>query len=252
MNILIFKLTLIPAVIGLITLASRKWGNKAGGVLGSMPWVAGPILVFFIVEQGREFGIQSIPGILMGIVSLVGFCYTYALLSKNQKWPVTLVLAYLIFFLLAWLLDWLRLSLLPIYGVAIGSILIALRYFPTPIETEKVRVAKRLKYDILFRMVVATMFVVVITGVAEVLGPARSGILTPFPILTSILAIFTHYLQGSKATITILRGIMIGLTGFTTFLFLQAFLLKEFSIPVAFLIALAVNTAINLIAVRLW
>ncbi|MFN8345806.1 MAG: hypothetical protein U0X91_12415 [Spirosomataceae bacterium] len=252
MNILIFKLTIIPAVIGLITLASRKWGNKAGGVLGSMPWVAGPILVFFIVEQGREFGIQSIPGILMGIVSLVVFCYTYALLSKYRKWPSTLLLSYIFFLATALLLDFLHFSLLPIYGLAIGSILIALRYFPVPIETEKARVAKRLKYDILFRMAVATLFVVVITGAAEVLGPAKSGILTPFPILTSILAVFTHYLQGSKATITILRGIMIGLTGFTTFLFLQAFLLKEFSIAVAFLIALAVNAAINLIAVRVW
>jgi hypothetical protein len=253
MNILLFKLTMMPMVIGFITLVSRKWGNKVGGVIGSMPWVAGPILVFFIVEQGRDFGIQAVPGILTGIVSLVSFCYTYAFLSKRWQWRVTVLLSYLSFILTALLLDFLHPPLLLIYGIAIGSIILALRYFPVPNETEKVsHLARRLKYDIPFRMLVATLFVLFITGIAKLLGPAWSGILTPFPIITSILAMFTHYLQGSKAAIIVLRGIMIGLVGFTTFLFLQAYLLQEFSILISFAIAFVVNALINFVAIKVW
>ncbi len=240
-------------VIGFVTLVSRKWGNKVGGVIGSMPWVAGPILVFFIVEQGRDFGIQAVPGILMGIVSLVSFCYTYALLSKRRQWGVSVLLSYLSFILTALLLDFLHPPLLLIYGIAVVTIIVALRYFSVPNETEKVNhLSRRLKYDIPIRMLVATLFVLFITGIAKLLGPAWSGILTPFPIITSILAMFTHYLQGSKAAIIVLRGIMIGLVGFTTFLFLQAYLLQEFSIVVSFAIAFVVNALINLVAIKVW
>lgn len=253
MNILLFKLAMMPMVIGFVTLVSRKWGNKVGGVIGSMPWVAAPILVFFIVEQGREFGIQAVPGILMGIVSLVSFCYMYAFLSKRRQWGVTVLLSYLTFILTALLLDFFRPSLVLIYGIAVSSIILSLRYFPVPNETEKVHhLSRRLKYDIPIRMLVATLFVLFITGIAKLLGPAWSGILTPFPIITSILAMFTHYLQGSKAAIIVLRGIMIGLVGFTTFLFLQAYLLQEFSIAVSFAIAFVVNALINFVAIKVW
>ncbi len=239
-------------VIGMITLVSRKWGNSVGGIIGSMPWVAGPILVFFILEQGTAFGIHAIPGILTGVVSLVGFCYCYALVSKYLNWLPTLLISYTMFVVTALLLDMLHLSLWSIYGVAIFSIVAALRFYPVPaIETTPRQRAKPPKYDIPFRMLVATLFVLAITTLAKALGPTWSGILTPFPIITSILAIFTHYLQGSNATITILRGIMIGLVGFTTFLFLQAFLLQEFSVAMSFFLAFLVNSLINLAAVRL-
>ena len=45
---------------------------------------------------------------------------------------------------------------------------------------------------------------------------------------------------------------MIGLVGFTTFLFLQAYLLQEFSILLSFAIAFVVNALINLVAIKVW
>ncbi|AEI51544.1 hypothetical protein [Runella slithyformis] len=251
MTVLFFKLTMMPVVIGGITLISRKWGNSIGGIIGSMPWVAGPILVFFILEQGTAFGIRAIPGILTGVVSLVGFCFCYALVSKRFGWFPTLLSSYSAFVATALVLDALRLSLWSVYGVAVVSIVTALRRFPLPAaESTPSRRALPPKFDIPFRMLVATLFVLAITTLAKALGPTWSGILTPFPIITSILAIFTHYLQGSNAAITILKGIMLGLVGFTTFLFLQAFFLREFPIAVSFLLAFVINALINLAAVR--
>lgn len=61
----------MPSVIALVTLAIRKWGNRAGGLIGSMPWIAGPILLFFILEQGKAFGINSIQGSMTGVLALI-------------------------------------------------------------------------------------------------------------------------------------------------------------------------------------
>ncbi len=240
----------MPSVIALVTLAIRRWGNRAGGLIGSMPWIAGPILLFFILEQGKAFGIHSIQGSMTGILALISFCFSYSAISRKLTWLPTLLLSYGIYTITALFFNYLQLNLWLSYGVVLGCVLLALRFFPVP--GNMTITPKRLPFDIPIRMLVATLFVLIITGLAAVLGPNWSGILTPFPILTSILAIFTHTLQGSDATILTLRGLLIGLLGFTTFLFLQAYLLPEFSVAISFGIAFLVNAGINLVASRVW
>lgn len=250
MNLLLVKVTLIPAVIAMVTLAIQKWGSKIGGLIGSMPWVAGPILLFFILEQGTAFGIHSIQGSMTGILALISFCVSYSAFSRKLSWLPTLILSYGIYTATAVIMNALQLSLIVRYVLVMSVVLTALRFFPTP--TSQSTNARRLPFDIPIRMGVATLFVLIITGLASILGPNWSGILTPFPILTSVLAIFSHTLQGSNAAITTLRGLVTGLLGFTTFLFLQAFLLPRFSIALSFGLAFVVNALINLIASRVW
>ncbi|GAB3950264.1 hypothetical protein GCM10028805_27950 [Spirosoma harenae] len=250
MTLLFLKLTLIPTIVALVTLAVRKWGGKIGGLIGSMPWVAGAILLFFILEQGKAFGIQSIPGAMTGILALITFCLSYALLCRKLTWLPTLLLSYLLYTVTAVVFDYLRLTLKISYVLVLSYVLLAIWLFPSP--TEQPDKGKRLAYDIPIRMGVATLFVLVITGLANILGPNWSGILTPFPILTSVLAIFSHTLQGSNVVISTLRGLVMGLLGFTTFLFLQAYWLTEFSIAVSFGLALLINILINFIASKIW
>jgi len=249
MNILLIKVTLMPVVMVVVTLASRKWGHKTGGLIASLPWIAGPILLFFILEQGKAFGLQSVPGILTGIVSLVGFCYSYARLASHFSWLPTLLLAYVTYCLIALVLRPVQVGLWTGYGMAMGSILLGLYAWPTP--AQKTVAVRRLPYDLLLRMVTATLFVMGITELAHRIGPTWSGILTPFPVITSILAVFTHYAQGHSATTLLLRGSMLGFLGYTTFLFLQAFLLPELSIGLSFLLALLVNILMSVVVSKL-
>jgi hypothetical protein len=250
MNLFLLKITLIPTVIALVTLAIRKWGNKIGGLIGSMPWTAGPILLFFILEQGKPFGIQSIQGSMTGILALIVFCLSYSAFSRTRTWLPTLLLAYGLYALTILAVNYLQLNVVLSYALVIGFVLLALRFFP--VSVEPVIKSRRIPFEIPIRMGVATLFILLITALARVLGPNWSGILTPFPIMTSVLAIFAHTLQGSQAVIATLRGLVIGLFGFTTFLFLQAFLLPQFSVALSFGIAFVVNTLINLVASRFW
>lgn len=249
MSILLLKVTLMPSVIALVTLAARKWGNQLGGLIGSMPWIAGPILLFFILEQGKDFGIHSIQGSMTGILALIAFCYSYATFSRNFTWFPTLMLSYGLYTVTAVWFNYIQLSIGMSYGLVMALVFLSLWAFPTPLM-QPIK-ARRLPFEIPIRMLVATLFVLAITGLARILGPTWSGILTPFPILTSILAIFSHTLQGSRATIMTLRGLVMGLPGFTTFLFLQAFLLEHCSVAVAFGVGFVLNAIINLTASRI-
>ncbi|GAB3997919.1 hypothetical protein GCM10028807_44210 [Spirosoma daeguense] len=250
MSLFLLKLTFIPSIIALVTLAIRKWGGKIGGLIGSMPWVAGAILLFFILEQGKEFGIHSIQGSMTGILALITFCLSYAILSRKFTWFPTLFISYVLYTITAVIFDYLRLNLEISYVLVLSYVLLTLYVFPLP--TTPPAPSRRLPFDIPIRMGVATLFVLVITGLASVLGPNWSGILTPFPILTSVLAIFSHTLQGSNAVIATLRGMVMGLFGFTTFLFLQAHWLTEFSIVVSFGLALIINAITNVVVSKVW
>ena len=249
MSVLLIKLTLVPVVMAVVTQIGRKWGSSIGGILASMPWIAGPILLFFVLEQGTSFAIRSVPGILTGVVSLVSFSLLYARLSRRLGGLVSLLLAYGGYVLVALPFSIGTLNLYVSYGLALVSIALALRFFPRPVGPSAP--PKRLTYDLPIRMVAATLFVLAITEIAGIAGPLWSGILTPFPVITSILAVFTHYLQGSNTAIVTLRGTVLGLFGFTTFLFLQALLLPRFSVGTSFLLALLVNLAISYATIRL-
>ena len=49
-----------------------RLGHRAGGLVGGLPVVAGPILLIYAVEQGETFAEEAAAGAVLGIVSLVG------------------------------------------------------------------------------------------------------------------------------------------------------------------------------------
>lgn len=237
----------MPLVIGGVTLVSKKWGNLVGGMIASLPWIAGPIVLFFTLEQGVDFTVNSIKGVMIGTIGVLGFCLAYIHSCEKNKWYISLTLAYLAFATTSLILNIFDdlFSLSRWFIITIVLIILTIIIFPK-FEKQKSH-TKILKYDIYLRMIIATLFVVSITYLADILGPTWSGILTPFPIMTAILAAFTHYTQGAYGTSIIMRGMLSGFAGFATFLYLQAQLLPQFSIPVSFSIGLIVNVIINLL-----
>jgi hypothetical protein len=245
-NVLTVKLFLMPLVMATVTLVSRKWGNTIGGLVASLPWIAGPIFYFFCIEQGQVFALKSIKGTMIGTIAIVPFIYGYLYSAKNHKWPLSLCYGYAGFLALAAFLNyalaggsvhmWYVITLI----AALGSIYLYPKNIATTTSIQKI------KYEIPLRMIVITAFVIGITYLAKALGPAWSGILTPFPIITAILAAFTHYTQGWAGIANILKGILNGLVGFASFLYLQVHLLPKYGLPASIAIALAVNIVINI------
>jgi hypothetical protein len=72
------------------------------------------------------------------------------------------------------------------------------------------------------------------------LGPRLSGLLAPSPIITTVLAAFTHAQLGTDATLRLLRGMLTGFFAFALFCWTVALALPDSSIVVAFALAAAV------------
>jgi hypothetical protein len=83
------------------------------------------------------------------------------------------------------------------------------------------------------------LLVLLVTGLAASLGPALTGMLTPFPIALSVVCAFTTALAGHAGVLALLRGIVPGLDGFALFCFLIAVTINDVGGAAAFGIATA-------------
>jgi hypothetical protein len=241
------KLIVMPIVMIIVTLASKKWGNTVGGLIASLPWVAGPILIFISLEQGKEFVVNSLPGVLVGIMGWLVFCSTFVVVGERYKAFWALIAGYIAYFIWGGLMK----EVLDLYGmhtwyiITFLAVLIVLKLFPK-VKNDAKESDKKLKYDLLLRVMMITSFVLALTHFAKLLGPGWSGIMAPFPIMTAVLGVFVHYTQGNYQTRTLFYGLLFGSFGFITFLLLLYHTLPHFSIFLSFLIAMGSNVVINL------
>lgn len=250
MNTILFvKLALMPLLIASVTLCVRRWGAGIGGWVGGFPWVAGPISFFMAWEQGAPFVANTIPSALMGSVGTVLFAYVYAMLSTRWHWIPTVLVSYCVFFVIACLSFFFTPSLLEAGIINALTLTITLYFFPKPSQTAAT--TRQPRYDIPLRMLVATLFVLILTQAADTLGPEWSGILTPFPIMTSTLAVFTHAQQGSAATARILYGLLLAGYGFVAFLLGVHWIVPLLPIGWAYLMLVVGTLTLNGVTLRL-
>jgi hypothetical protein len=99
-------------------------------------------------------------------------------------------------------------------------------------------------------MIVATVFVLLLTSLARNLGPQLTGLLAPFPLYAAILTVFAHRLEGPGAAVQVLRGLLLGLFAFAGFFLVVALTIERMGEAVGFAAALAVTLALQ--AGSLW
>jgi hypothetical protein len=182
---------------------------------------------------------------MAGTVSQAVFCLAYARTAMRARWPLALGAGALAFVISTLALRWLPLLLVPLAVVAVATLVVARRLMPPVSPTPITAVTPLPWWDIPARMVVTTVFVLLLTGIAEHLGARLTGLVTPFPIYAAILVVFTHALEGPARAAGLLRGLLLGLFCFVGFFCVLAALLERAGITPAFAAATAVALAIQ-------
>ncbi|HET8577601.1 MAG TPA: hypothetical protein VFO18_10915 [Methylomirabilota bacterium] len=245
MDSLVLKLVLTPALIGGASLAGRRWGPGVSGWLVGLPLTSAPIAVFLALEQGGGFAATAALGTMAGTISQAAFGVAYAWLALRRGLPAAIAGGILAFAVSTAALQ--RAPSFPaaLFAAAILALVASLRLMPADRSPGASGSAPLPAWDIPARMAVATAFVLLLTGVAGMLGPRLTGLLAPFPLYAAILAVFAHRLEGPAAAARVLRGLLLGLFGFAGFFLVFAALIESAGIVLAVAAATAVTLALQ-------
>jgi len=233
MNILALKLILAPLIIGSASLAGRKWGPTVSGWIVGMPLTSGPVIFFVALSHDSVFAANAALGVLSGGLSLVAYTLTYSWLATRFRWPFVITGSLLVFSICTALLQNFTFPLLPVFGMVCAALVIGLRLMPKDV-VEKETESKPGRWDIPARIFIGTSFILLLTGIAPLIGPRLTGLLTTIPLYITILTVFAHRNQGPAAAAHVLRGLLYGMFAFTGFFITLNLLIEQVSLAAAF------------------
>ena len=240
---LALKLFLVPAFLLLISLAGRRWGPAVAGWLAGLPVLTGPILFLLALEHGPGFAAAAATVSLSAVFGAVVFILAYARVCARRSPAISLLSAVASWTCVALLLTRLPLNNSLSLGIALLALVVAPKLFPR--ISAPILSAALPKWELPLRMLAGAAVTLAVTTLAAAIGPSWSGMFAVFPVITTVLSVFSHRASGPAFTATLLRAMIWGLYSLAGFCFALAVLLPRQSVTVSFLAAIAVAIAVQ-------
>lgn len=203
----------VVSVVGL-SLIAEHFSSRVAGILAGYPLGTAISLFYIGLEQGKEFaGEGALFTLATFSVSIVMF-YVYQRAAErilSNTIIISSAIAIGTFMILASLLSILPINLFSALAITIFSIFFFGRRLR---HLANVTVKKRIKitHNVLFvRALSAAALVIIITGLADMIGPHWSGILSAFPITAFPFMLIMHYSYGVEQVNTIAKNYPYGL-----------------------------------------
>ncbi len=251
MTLLAVKVLLAPGFVVAASLAGRRFGARIAGMLGGLPVVAAPILLVYALAHGDGFAANASAATVLGLISLMGFVIVYARLSGMLAWWLSLPASWAAFALLTFLFSVVEVSALLALIFVGMTLLVAPALLPQGgLAATRQRLSPLPSWDLPLRAASALALVLALTAAAGWLGPRVSGLLATFPVIASVLAVFTHTQRGHNEVLRLLRGLLLGYAAYALFCFTLALALRPLETAGAF--ALASGVALLCQAVVFW
>ena len=232
---LALKLLLVPAFLAVISFAAKRWGPNVAGWLAGFPSVTGPILLFLALERGAGVTTQAAVGSLAAVFAAVAFGVAYAWCCTRLNWFWSWVCA-----IAVWAATGLLPALVPMPAiaalmVALLTLFIAPRVFPRARAQWGSHALP--PTELLLRMAAGAAMVLLVTAAAEAVGAAWTGLIAVFPVMLSVLAVFSHRANGPGFAVALLRSSVGGFYAFVAYCLSVALLLEDWGIAVTFIVA---------------
>jgi hypothetical protein len=238
---LLLKLTLAPALVATATFVARRVGHSAAGMVSGLPVVAAPIVLVFSVEDGNRFAQTASASAVLGISSLVAFCVVYALTARRRGTAIALIAGWSAFAIGTAVLSLVYVPL----GAGVLITLAAISIGIVVLKGQAPSFAARARSDdlLVWRLLVTAAMVLALTAAAQGLSAHLAGLLTPFPIITAVMAAFTQSRSGAPAASAMLSGLTQALISFLMFFAVLSALLGRTGPAIAYTCAVAATLA---------
>ena len=203
--------TVVTILFVLVLSLLAEWVSpKVSGIISGIPTGTAIILFFYGLEQGTEFASQSSLFNLVGMLSMQVFIYVYFKASiKNSKMNIffSSIIAtggYLITILL---LKQFQFNLVTALIIPLISIPL-FTYLFKKVKNSSIKNTVKLNPKVLFiRAIVASVVILFVTSIAQLVGPKWAGLFSAFPTTLFPLILIIHNAYGKEHVHTIIKNV---------------------------------------------
>jgi hypothetical protein len=234
----------VSAVLGLSLVAERV-GPKAAGLLSGYPMGAAIVLFFYGLEISPEFASESAIYTLVGLIATQSFMYFYyraSLYFRRLNMLCSTVVSLSGFFLIAWLLHFVALDKLSALLTVTLSLFVFMRLFK---RIENTTIAHRITLTytiILARAILAASLILIVIGVAKLVGPTWAGLFSAFPATFLPLILIVQFTYDKEHVHTIIKNVPRGLGAVIIYALAVSFVYPTFGVYIGTVLAFIAAT----------
>ncbi|MGH8766188.1 MAG: hypothetical protein ACRET8_10780, partial [Burkholderiales bacterium] len=100
-------------------------------------------------------------------------------------------------------------------------------------------------HEFALRMLAGAAMVLAVTGAAQALGPTWTGLFAAFPVMSTVLAVFSHRANGAGFVVTMLRSMATGFYAFISYCTVFALALPSAGVAMAVTFAVVAAVAVQ-------
>ncbi|UXD86702.1 hypothetical protein [Thalassolituus hydrocarboniclasticus] len=209
--LLLAKILVTFLTVVLLAKVAERMSPRHAGLLAGFPLGTAIALYFFGWQQGPQFAADSAVFTLSGLTSAICLAYGYWQVAKRKpgmQWlPLAVLSGFACFFAASLILQQLPANRWLSLAVVVAAIFLFRTLFKDIAEQQIDRsqppankLAELLSgkaATLLFRASIATASILLITGLADLLGPTLAGLLAAFPVSFFPLMLILHISYGA-------------------------------------------------------
>ncbi len=198
------------SVVGLSIIAEHM-SPRVAGILVGFPTVTAISFFFFGYEINPEFASHSALYTMIGLVATQVFVYFYYKASLRFNILLSSLIATLGYFVAIWILHFINLNKVIAVLISLISTLSFIYIFKS-IQNIKIKNKVKLNHKIIFvRGICGASVLLLITGIAKIVGPTWSGLFSAFPTTLFPLMLIIHLTYDTEHVHTIIKNFPVGI-----------------------------------------
>jgi len=212
--VFVLKVCVTVGLVLILSIVAEYISPRAAGILAGYPLGAAIVLFFIGLEMGPEFASTSAVYTMIGLVATQSFVYFYfksTLLFERWNILIASIFAVIGYSVVIWILHFVNVNKYLAMLIPISSVFLFVYLFR---EIKNVTIQDRIKlsHKVLFlRASMATLIILIITGVAQLVGSTWAGLFSAFPMTLFPLILIIHTTYEKEHVYTIIKNFPLGL-----------------------------------------
>lgn len=242
---LLLKIVMTASIVVAASIVVERSGPFIGSLIASLPTAGGAAMIILAMEHPPDFIAKAAVGSIVSNAIVAIFALSYASLAQRRALTVSLGFAYVVWFIcvaLSRLVDW----------SVIGAVLLNAVVYPLAIlagarfrSEGTIRRIETTTSDLVWRAVVVTLCVIVVTAASNSIGSYLSGIFAFFPVAMGSFFVILHPRIGGPAAASVAAHVQAPLIGLGLSLLAVHFLAQAVGVWWSYLIGLCIGIAWN-------